>query len=110
MKLRTDFDAAITSHRSSATLDPSIAELREKISEEAFIEPFSIYSRSQLRKMTDWLGYISTARLKDSPWEVAGAVYWVLQLLDDLEFSVKQSEASKSRITASQRPAPAALV
>ena len=100
MKLRMDFDAAITSDRSAVTLDPSIAELRGKISDVDFIEPFSIYSRSQLRKMNDRLSHISTARLNDNPLEVAGAVYWVLQLLDDLEFSVKQSAASKARIEA----------
>ena len=72
--LRKDFDAAITSNRNVVTLDPSIADLRAKISQKDFVESCSIYSRSQLSKMNDWLGRISNARLKADPMAVAIAV------------------------------------
>lgn len=81
--LRKDFDSAITSNRNVVTLDPSIADLRAKISQTDFVESCSIYSRSQLRKMNDWLGRISNARLKADPMAVAIAVSAVRQLLDD---------------------------
>src|SRR3990172_4807606 len=58
-KLRRDFDTAITSRRNVVTLDPSIAELRERISQAAFFESFSIFSRSQLRRINGCLGHIS---------------------------------------------------
>lgn len=99
-KLRRDFDAAITSSRNVATLDPSIAELRERISQEEFVKSFSIYSRGQLRRIDDCLGHISNARLKDDPLDVAMAVDEILQLFDRLEISMRQSEASKEKIEA----------
>jgi hypothetical protein len=98
--LRKDFDAAITSNRNVVTLDPSIADLRAKISQTDFVE--SCYSRSQLRKMNDWLGRISNARLKADPMAVAIAVGAVRQLLDDLELTMRQSEESKWRIEAAK--------
>jgi hypothetical protein len=100
--LRTEFQTAITSDRSAVTLDPSIAELMEKISQADFIEPFSIYSRSQLRKMHDRLGHISSARLNDNPLKVARAVDAIRQLLDGLEITMKQSAASKASIEAAR--------
>ncbi len=100
--LRTEFQTAITSDRSAVTLDPSIAELMEKISQTDFIEPFSIYSRSQLRKMHDRLGHISSARLNDNPLKVARAVDAIQQLLDGLEITMKQSAASKASIEAAR--------
>ena len=36
--LRKDFDSAITSNRNVVTLDPSIADLRAKISQTDFVE------------------------------------------------------------------------
>ena len=99
-KLRRDFDTAITSRRNMVTLDPSIAELRERISQAAFFESFSIYSRSKLRKIDGCLGLISNARLKDDPLEVALAVDDILQLFDGLEITMRQSTASKERIEA----------
>ena len=98
--LRKDFDFAITSNRNVVTLDPSIADLRAKISQTDFVESCSIYSRSQLRKMNDWLGRISNARLKADPMAVAIAVGEVRQLLDDLEITMRQSADSKKRIEA----------
>ncbi|MGA8559830.1 MAG: hypothetical protein WCF38_13985 [Pseudolabrys sp.] len=98
--LRKDFDSAITSNRNVVTLDPSIADLRAKISQTDFVESCSIYSRSQLRKMNDWLGRISNARLKADPMAVAIAVGEVRQLLDDLEITMRQSADSKKRIEA----------
>ena len=100
MELRRDFTAAISSDQNDVTLDPSIAKLREKISETGFLEPFSIYSRGHLRKMNHFLNHISNARLKDSPLQVASAVESVLQLFDRLEITVKQSAASDKRIEA----------
>ena len=99
-KLRRDFSAAISSDQNDVTLDPSIAELREKISEPAFLGPFSIYSRGQLRKMNDSLAHISNARLKDDPLHVAFAVDAVLKLFDGLEITVRQSSESDKRIEA----------
>lgn len=101
-KLRSDFDAAITSNRSEVMLDPSIAELRENASQTNFVESCSIYSRCQLRKMNHWLGRISNARLKENPMEVAVAVGAVYQLLDDLEITMRQSAESKMRIEAAR--------
>ena len=101
-KLRKDFDAAITSNRNEVTLDPSIAELRENVSQTDFVESCSIYSRGQLRKMNDWLGRISNARLKENPMEVAVAVGAVRQLLDGLEITMRQSAESKKRIEAAK--------
>lgn len=101
-KLRKDFDTAITSNRNEVTLDPSIAELRMNVSQTDFVESCSIYSRSQLRKINDWLGRISNARLKADPMEVAIAVGAVRQLLDDLEITMRQSVESKRRIEAAK--------
>jgi cell division protein FtsX len=98
--LRKDFDSAITSNRSAVTLDTSIADLRVKISETDFVNSCSIYSRSQLRKMNDWLGQISSARLKENPLDVAIAVGEILTLLDGLEITMRQSAESKKRIEA----------
>ena len=100
MELRGEFTAAISSDQNDVTLDPSIAKLREKISETGFLEPFSIYSRGHLRKMNDFPNHISNARLKDNPLEVALAVDSVRQLFDRLEITVKQSAASDKRIEA----------
>ena len=97
-KLRGDFTAAISSDQNDVTLDPSIAKLREKISEPGFLGPFSIYSRGQLRKMNDFLIHINNARLKDNPLQVALAVDAVLKLFDGLEVTVRQSEAADKRI------------
>ena len=101
-KLRRDFDTAITSTRNVVTLDPSIAELRERISQTAFFESFSIFSRSQLRRINGCLGHISNARLKDDPLEVALAVDEILQLFDGLEITMRQSAASKEKIEAAR--------
>ena len=79
--LRKDFDSAITSNRNVVTLDPSIADLRAKISQTDFVNSCSIYSRSQLRKMNDCLGRISNARLKADPMEVAIAVGEILAIV-----------------------------
>jgi hypothetical protein len=98
--LRKDFDSAITSNRNVVTLDPSIADLRVKISQTDFVNSCSIYSRSQLRKMNNWLGRISNARLKENPLDVAIAVGEVLALLDGLEITMRQYEDSKKRIEA----------
>lgn len=106
MKLRRDFQAAITSERSAITLDSSIAELSGKISDAGFIEPFSIYARGQFRTMNERLGHISTARLNDSPLEVAEAVYQVLRLLDGLDYYMRQSDAAKLRIEAVRSRSP----
>ena len=102
MKLRKDFDTAITSNRNEVTLDPSIAELRENVSQTDFVESCSIYSKGQLRKMNAWLGRISNARLKENPMEVAIAVGAVRQLLDGLEITMRQSAESKKRIEAAK--------
>ena len=99
-KLRRDFTAAISSDQNDVTLDPSIAKLKEKISETGFLEPFSIYSRSHLRKVNDFLNHISKDRLKDNPLQVAFAVDSILQLFDRLEITVKQSAESDKRIEA----------
>jgi hypothetical protein len=97
-ELRSDFTAAISSNQNDVTLDPSIAELREKLSEPTFLGPFSIYSRGHLRKMDEFLSHISNARLKNDPAEVALAVDSILQLFDKLEITVEQSAASDKRI------------
>ena len=99
-ELRRDFTAAISSDQNDVTLDPSIAKLREKISEPGFLRPFSIYSRSQLRKMGDFLSLINNAGLKDNPLQVALAVDSILKLFDSLELTVKQSAAADKRIEA----------
>jgi hypothetical protein len=82
------------------TLDPSVTKLREKISDPGFLGPFSIYSRSQLRKMEDFLSHINKACLEDNPLQVALAVDAVLKLFDGLEVTVRQSEATGKRIEA----------
>jgi hypothetical protein len=97
-ELRSDFTAAISSNQNDVTLDPSIAQLREKLSEPTFLGPFSIYSRGHLRKMDEFLSHISNARLKNDPAEVALAVDSILQLFDKLEITVEQSAASDKRI------------
>ena len=84
-ELRRDFTAAISSDQNDVTLDPSIAKLREKISDPGFLGPFSIYSRSQLRKMGDFLSHINNACLEDNPLQVALAVDAILKLFDSLE-------------------------
>ncbi len=101
-ELRADFTAAISSNENEVVLDPSIAKLREKISEPGFLEPFSIYSRGHLRKVDEFLSHISNARLKDDPAEVALAVDSILQLFDKLEITVEQSAASDKRIEAAR--------
>ena len=101
-ELRSDFTAAISSNQNDVTLDPSIAKLREKISEPIFLGPFSIYSRGHLRKMDEFLSHISNARLKDNPAEVALAVDSILKLFDRLEITVKQSAESDKRIEAAR--------
>jgi hypothetical protein len=99
-KLRSDFTAAISSEQNDVTLDPSIAELRQSISDSSFLEPFSIYSRSHLRKVDDFLCHISNACLKENPARVAAAVGSILGLFDKLEITIKQSVASAKRIEA----------
>ena len=99
-ELRRDFTAAISSDQNDVTLDSSITKLREKISELGFLGPFSIYSRSQLRKMADFLTHINNAGLKDNPLQVALAVDSILKLFDSLEVTVRQSEAADKRIEA----------
>jgi len=101
-KLRSEFIAAISSDQNDVTLDPSIAELRDKISNTGFLEPFSIYSRGQLRVMNDALSVISNVRLKDDPLQVALAVDAILKLFDRLEITVEQSGASQERIEAAR--------
>ena len=98
--LQTEFTTAITCQRGTVTLDTSIAKIREKLAQPEFIEPFSIYSRSQIRKMDNSLAHIRIARLIDNPAEVADAVRCVLQLFRDLEVSVKRTAASKAWINA----------
>ena len=98
--LREDFHSAISSNRNAVTLDPSIAVLRAKISRVDFANSCSIYSRSQLRRMNDWLGHISNARLKENPLEVAVAVGEILALLDGLEITMREFVDSKKRIEA----------
>jgi hypothetical protein len=99
-ELRSDFTAAISSNQNEVALDPSIAKLREKISEPGFLEPFSIYSRGHLRRIDDFLSCISAARLKDNPLQVALVVDSILKLFDRLEITVEQSAASDKRIEA----------
>lgn len=99
-KLRSEFTAAISSDQSDVTLDPSIGKLRKKISEPEFLEPFSIYSRGQLRKMHDFLNHISSVRLKDNPLQVALAVEAVLELFTRLEITVRELAESNKRIEA----------
>jgi hypothetical protein len=100
MQLRNDFLAAISSDQNDVTLDPAIAELRVKISGTGFLEPFSIYSRGQLRDMNGALGVISNVRLKDDPLQVAFAVDAIFKLFDKLAVTVKQAAASAKRIEA----------
>jgi hypothetical protein len=99
-KLRSDFTAAISSDQNDVTLDPAIAALRDKISDPSFLEPFSIYSRGQLREIDEALSVISKARLKDDPLHVAWAVDAILKLFDKLEVTIKQSTAGDKRIEA----------
>lgn len=99
-KLRSEFTAAISSDQNDVTLDPSIAKLREKISEPGFLGPFSIYSRGYLRQMDGSLNQISNVRLKDNPSQVALAVESILELFDRLEITVRQSAESEKRIEA----------
>ena len=101
-KLRSDFTAAISSDQNELTLDPSIAEFREEISEPAYLASLSIYSRGQLREMNDALSQINNARLKDDPLLVALAVDAVLKLFDRLEITVRQSAESDKRIEAAR--------
>jgi len=101
-KLRSDFTAAISSDQNDVTLDPSIAELREMISEPAYLARFSIYSRGQLREMNDALSEISNAHLKDDPLLVALAVDAVLKLFARLETTVRQATESEKRIEAAR--------
>jgi hypothetical protein len=99
-ELRSDFTVAISSEQNDLTLDPSIALLRKKISEQPFLGAFSLYSRGHLRKMHEVLRHISVARLKQNPLQVALAVDSILKLFVALETTVKQSEASDKRIEA----------
>ena len=99
-RLRSDFTSAISSDE--VTLDSSIAELREKISQQDFLHPLSIYSRAHLRKIDELLGRISKTQLQDDPLEVAVAVESVLELLARLEVTVEQSAASERRIEANR--------
>ena len=99
-ELRSDFTAAISSKQNDVTLDPSIAVLKQKLSEQAFLGEFSIYSRGHLRKMDSFLCRISKAHLKDDPLQVALAVDSILKLFDSLELTVKQSEAANQGIEA----------
>jgi hypothetical protein len=100
MKLRSDFTAAISSDQNDVTLDPSIAGLLDEISRADFLEPFSIYSRSHLRKMGDFLSHIGNVQLKQDPARVAGAVDEILKLFDRLEITVKRTAAREQRIEA----------
>ena len=97
-KLRGEFIAAISSEQSDVTLDLAGARLRARISEADFLEPFSIYSRGQLRKMDGFLSRISSAALKDNPLRVALAVDAILKLFEGLEITVNESAASAKRI------------
>jgi len=99
-KLLSDFSAAISSDQSDVVLDPSIAKLREKICEPAFLAAFSIYSRGQLRELNDALSQINNVRLKDDPFLVALAVDAVLKLFNRLEITVRQAAESEKRIEA----------
>ena len=101
-ELRADFTAAISSDQNEVVLDPSIAKLREKISEPSFLGPFSIYSRGHLRRIDYFLCCISAARLRDNPLQVALAVDSILKLFDRLEITVKQTAASERRIEAAR--------
>jgi hypothetical protein len=99
-KLLSDFVGAISSDQSDVTLDPAIAELRERISAPDLLAGLSIYSRAQLREMDQALAHISTAHLKSDPLLVAVAVGSVLDLFDRLATSVRQASESKKRIDA----------
>jgi len=101
-RLRSDFTTAISSTRNDLTLDPSIAKLREKISEADFLKPFSIYSKAHLRRIDDLLHRISNARLRDNPLQVAVAVESILELFARLEVTVRQSVESDRRIEANR--------
>ena len=99
-RLRSDFNAAISSNQNDVTLDPSIAKLREKMSGPDFLKPFSIYSKGHLRRIDGLLSRISKAHLKDNPLQVALAVDSILELFARLEITVEQSAASDKRIEA----------
>jgi hypothetical protein len=99
-KLRSDFIAAISSDENDATLDPAIAELRDEISDKAFLEPFSINSRGQLGEIDTALSVITNVCLKDDPLRVALAVDAVLKLLDRLEIGVQEAGTDNERIEA----------
>jgi hypothetical protein len=99
-ELRDDFTAAISSAENEVTLDPSIAKLRDKISEPDFLKPFSIYSKGHLRKIDDCLRGISVAHLKNDPLQVALAVESILELFGRLGITVEQSAARDKRIEA----------
>ncbi len=101
-ELRDDFAAAISSTESDVTLDPSIAELRDKISRADLLKPFSICSKGHLRRIDDSLRDISTTRLKNDPLQVALAVESVLELFARLGTTVEQSTASDKRIEANR--------
>jgi hypothetical protein len=100
LRLRSDFTAAISSDQNEVTLDPSIASLRARINDPAFLGPFSIFSRGQLRELNMSLSLISNAHLKDDPMLVALAVDAVLKLFDRLEVTVRQATESRERIEA----------
>jgi hypothetical protein len=99
-QLRRDFASAILCD--GPALDPSIAELRGRISAAAFLGSFSIYSCAHLRKIDDNLSRISKARLRDDPMQVAVAVESILELLGRLEITVHQTVASDKRIEANR--------
>jgi len=99
-KILSEFQSAISSDQNDVVLDPSIERLKRKITEPSFLEPFSIYSRAQLRKLAEVLGGISNAQLKENPLQVALAVDTALQLFGELEGTVRQSLESKMRIEA----------
>ena len=98
-KLRRDFTAAISSDQNDVTLDPSIASLIDKISGTDFLEPFSIYSRGHLRKMSDLLSNITNFHLKEDPLQVACAVDDVLKLFDRLAITVRLASRKRKFFT-----------
>jgi hypothetical protein len=99
-ELRDDFAAGVSSIESDVTLDPSIANLREKISRADFLRPFSIYSKGHLRRVDDCLRAISTRQLKNDPLQVALAVESILELFARLGTAVEQSVVCEKRIEA----------
>lgn len=105
-RLLNDFTSAISSEQNDVTLDPAIAQLRARISEPAFLNELSIYSRSQLRELDRELSRISSANLRDDALGVALAVDAVLKLFDRLDITMKLGAESKKRIEA-QRSVPA---